>query len=179
MPYRVWKFQHAYVLSLNPIVEINRKDGSSRNKATGSLHQSKCRNAYVLSFTPVVEKNSTSKKAVDFLYQQKCRLSQNLIVVASESTNLLQGVLQAGLLLMLDYAISLSPIVEQKAKEGTWMKKNSCQMLYQIWKFQQQYILQPSGSRVRVFSFNTDFQGSIASPCIKVEKAQILKDLML
>ena len=32
---------------------------------------------------------SISKKAVDFLKQQKCRLSPNVIVVASESTNLL------------------------------------------------------------------------------------------
>ena len=80
-------------LSLTPIVEINRKDGSSGNKAMGSIHQHKCRHAYVLSFTPVVEKNSkggsTSKKAVDFLNQQKCRLSPNVRIVTSESTNLL------------------------------------------------------------------------------------------
>ena len=73
--------------------KISRKDGSSSNIAIGSIHQHKCRHAYVLSLTPVVEENtkggSTSKKAVDFLNQQKCRLSPNVIVVASESTNLL------------------------------------------------------------------------------------------
>ena len=50
-------------------------------------------NAYGLSLTPVVEKSSkegsSSKKAKGFLQQQKCRLSPNVIVVASESTNLL------------------------------------------------------------------------------------------
>ena len=51
----------------------------------------------MLSFTPVVEKNSkggsTNEKAIDFLNQQKCTLSPNVIVVASESTNLLYRVL--------------------------------------------------------------------------------------
>ena len=47
---------NAYVLSLIALVEKNCKQDSSSKKAIGFLHQKKCRHAYVLSLTTVVKK---------------------------------------------------------------------------------------------------------------------------
>ena len=47
---------NAYVLSLTPVVENNSKERSSSKKAIGFLHQQKCRHAFGLGLTPVVEK---------------------------------------------------------------------------------------------------------------------------
>ena len=55
---------NAYVLTLIPVGEINRKEGSSSMKAIGFLHQHKCRHAYVLSLTPLDETNIKRAAAV-------------------------------------------------------------------------------------------------------------------
>ena len=47
---------NAFVLSITPVIEKNSLEGSSSKKAIGFLYQQKCRHASVLSLSPDVEK---------------------------------------------------------------------------------------------------------------------------